>query len=66
MYPKGASLTGTLLWSKGASEGGALLSTVARAGLPCLHPQGATLVAVILCTKGTRHRGALQLGPYIE
>jgi hypothetical protein len=27
----GASLSGTLLWSKGASEGDALLSTVVRA-----------------------------------
>jgi hypothetical protein len=30
MHPKGTSLTGALLWSKGASEGGILLSTVAR------------------------------------
>jgi hypothetical protein len=35
----GRSKAGALLWSMGVSEGGALLSTVARAGLPRLHPR---------------------------
>jgi hypothetical protein len=38
-YPKGASLDGALVRPKGASEGGTLLSTVARLGLPHLHPR---------------------------
>jgi hypothetical protein len=45
MDPKGASLTGALLWSKDASEGGALLPTMARTGLPRLHPRALVRVA---------------------
>jgi hypothetical protein len=36
---KGASLAGALLWSKGASEGGALLSTVTQAGCHVYTPR---------------------------
>jgi hypothetical protein len=36
---KGTSLAGALLWSKGASEGGALLSTVAQAGCHVYTPR---------------------------
>jgi hypothetical protein len=54
--PKCASLGGALLWSKGISEGGALLSTMA-----CAMGRPATST-----TKDVRHLSAIQLSLDME
>jgi hypothetical protein len=62
---QGTSLGGALLWSKGASEGVALLSTAARV-VATYTPQCATLDGALMCTKGVRHLDALQSGLDME